>query len=185
MVYLNDDIASVDWQAALPLLSEQRKEQCLKFKYERGRQTCVAAYLLLCEGLKQEYGIAEPPVFSYGEHGKPAIVGRSDVHFNLSHCREAAVCVVDKQPVGVDVESIRAYNESLAHYTMNDEEMAQIAQAERPDVAFVRLWTMKEAVLKLLGSGITDNIKQTLADVPCQIETVVNLEKNYIFSIAK
>ena len=32
MVYLNDDIEHFDWQAALPLLSEQRREQCLKFQ---------------------------------------------------------------------------------------------------------------------------------------------------------
>ena len=53
-IYLNDDIAHFDWQAALPLLSDQRREQCLKFKHEQGRKTCAAAYLLLCEGLKKE-----------------------------------------------------------------------------------------------------------------------------------
>ena len=57
MVYLNDDIAHFDWQSALPLLSAQRREQVLKFKYEQGRRTCAAAYLLLCEGLRKEYGI--------------------------------------------------------------------------------------------------------------------------------
>ena len=37
MVYLNDDIAHFDWEAALPLLSEQRREQTLKFKHLLGR----------------------------------------------------------------------------------------------------------------------------------------------------
>ena len=41
MIYLNDDIEHFDWQAALPLLSEQRREQCLKFKHELGRKTCA------------------------------------------------------------------------------------------------------------------------------------------------
>ena len=63
MVYLNDDIDHFDWQAALPLLSEQRREQCLKFRHELGRKTCAAAYLLLCEALRKEYGIHELPVF--------------------------------------------------------------------------------------------------------------------------
>ena len=47
MVYLNDHIADFDWEKALPLLSEQRREQTLKFKYELGRKTCAGAYLLL------------------------------------------------------------------------------------------------------------------------------------------
>ena len=62
MIYLNDDIAGFDLDAALPLLSEQRREQALKFKYELGRKTCAMAYLLLCEGLQKEYGLTERPV---------------------------------------------------------------------------------------------------------------------------
>ena len=73
MVYLNDDIAHFDWEAALPLLSEQRREQTLKFKHLLGRKTCAAAYLLLCEALRKEYGITEKPIFEYGKHGKPFI----------------------------------------------------------------------------------------------------------------
>ena len=48
MIYLNDDIAGFNFGAALPLLSEQRREQALKFKYDLGRKTCAMAYLLLC-----------------------------------------------------------------------------------------------------------------------------------------
>ena len=182
MLYLNDDIAHFDWEAALPLLSEQRRQQVLRFKHEQGRKTCAAAYLLLCEGLRKEYGITEKPVFAYGEHGKPAIVGHPDIHFNLSHCREAAVCVVSDRPVGVDVESIRSFKESLVEYTMNPTEVERIRQSERPDVEFIRLWTMKEAVLKLSGEGITKDLKTVLTGRE-QIETMVNLEKNYVSSI--
>ena len=185
MVYLNDDIEHFDLEAALPLLSEQRREQCLRFKFELGRKQCAAAYLLLCEALRKEYGITEPPVFEYGEHGKPAIVGYPDIHFNLSHCREAVLCVVSDKPVGCDVESISRYKESLARYTMSDEEMEQITNSDRPDVAFIRLWTMKEAVLKRAGTGITDNMKSVLDASPVETTTVINEAKNYIYSITK
>jgi 4'-phosphopantetheinyl transferase len=182
MIYLNDDIASFDVEAALPLLSEQRREQTLKFRYELGRKTCAAAYLLLCEGLQKEYGIMERPLFEYGEHGKPFIVGHPDIHFNISHCREAVLCVVSDRPVGVDIESIREYRDSLVHYTMNDAETARIEQAERPEVAFIRLWTMKEAKLKLSGRGIMDNMKDVL-DGTEDFLTVENEKKGYIYSI--
>ena len=186
MLYLNDDIAGFDFEAALPLLSEQRRLQALKFKHEQGRKTCAMAYLLLCEALRQEYGITELPVFEFGEHGKPFIVGHPDIHFNFSHCSEAVICAVSDQPVGVDVESIREYKESLARYTMNDQELEQIARAERPDVEFIRLWTMKEAVLKLSGRGIVDDLKHVLTDTKTsELTTVVDPEVRYVYSICR
>jgi 4'-phosphopantetheinyl transferase len=182
MIYLNDDIVNFDWESALPLLSDQRREQCLKFKHEQGRKTCAAAYLLLCEGLRQEYGMTEKPVFEYGEHGKPSIVGHPEICFNMSHCKEAAICVLSDKPVGVDIESIRQYNESLARYTMNDEEMALIEKAERREVEFIRLWTLKEAVLKRSGEGIGNDMKHVLNGLK-DAKSVINEKKLYIYSV--
>lgn len=182
MFYLNDNLQHFDFEAALPLLSEQRREQALKFRYELGRKTCAAAYLLLCDALQQEYGISERPVFGYGDHGKPFVIGHPDIHFNISHCREAVVCVVSDRPVGADVEEIQRYKDSLARYTMNDEELAVINASSRPDVEFIRLWTMKEAKLKLSGSGIIDDMKHVL-DGTEHFLTVINEEKGYIYSV--
>lgn len=183
MVYLNDDIANFDFEAALPLLSEQRREQALKFKHEQGRKTCAAAYLLLCEGLRKEYGITEKPVFEYGEHGKPFILGHPEIHFNMSHCREAAICAISETPVGIDVESIREYRESLVHYTMNDDEIAAITQSPNPALTFIRYWTMKEAVLKLSGEGIRNDLKTVLIGFANQIQTFVNEPRGYVYSV--
>lgn len=182
MIYLNDNLETFDVEAALPLLSDQRREQTLKFRYELGRKTCAAAYLLLCQGLQQEYGITERPLFEYGEHGKPFIVGHPDIHFNISHCREAVLVAVSDRPVGADVECIREYKDSLVRYTMSDAEIARIEQSDHPEVAFIRLWTMKEAKLKLSGRGITDYMKDVL-DGTEDFLTVVNEKKGYIYSI--
>lgn len=182
MLYLNDDITHFDFEATLPLLSDQRREQALKFKHELGRKTCAAAYLLLCEALRKEYGITEKPVFGYGEHGKPYILGHPEIHFNFSHCREAVLCVVSDRPVGCDVESIREYKESLVRYTMNEAEIEQIEQSPDPAETFIRFWTMKEAVMKLSGEGIRNDMKTVLKGTE-QIETVVNQEKKYVYSV--
>lgn len=182
MIYLNDRLYDFDLQEALSLLSDQRREQALRYKFELGQRTCAAAYLLLCEGLRKEYGIMEKPVFEYGEHGKPFLVGHPEIHFNLSHCREAAICIIDSKPVGIDVESIREYRQSLVDYTMNADEVHQIQQAERPDVEFIKLWTQKEAVLKLSGEGISNHVKQVLVDHPASLTTVVSPDLRYIYS---
>ena len=177
---ISEHIWDFNLEAALKEISEQRREQALKFKHEQGQRLCVLAYQLLKQALREEYGITENPVFEYNEHGKPSIIGHPEVFFNLSHCKEAAVCVVSDQPVGIDVESIREYKEGLVHYSMNDDEIQEIESAEHPDVAFIRLWTMKEATLKLIGTGISNDLKTVLDTAKYKYTTVER--QRYIYS---
>ena len=180
---VREDIWAFDLQAALKEISEQRREQALKFKHEQGQRLCVLAYLLLKQALREGYGITENPAFEYNEHGKPSIVGHPEIFFNLSHCKEAAICVVSDQPVGVDVEGIREYKESLVNYTMNDEEIAQIKTAENPAAAFIRLWTMKEATTKLIGTGISNDMKTVIDPTKYKYTTVDR--QRYIYTICE
>lgn len=182
MLYLNDHLQDLDLDEALKQLSEQRLEQTMRYKHDLGRRTCAAAYLLLCQGLREEYGITEKPFFEYGEHGKPFIVGHPEIHFNLSHCREAVVCYLSDRPVGVDVESMRRFSDSLVSYTMNVQEQELIRQSDNPTLLFIRLWTMKEAVLKLTGEGIRNNIRDILERDDVHIETVVSDDNRYVYS---
>lgn len=182
MIYLDDDIAGFDLEAALPLLSAQRREQMARFRHELGRKTCALAYVLLRRGLLREYGVAEAPWFDYDAGGKPHLAGRPDIHFSLSHCSAGVVCALAARPVGVDIECIGDYDESLARYTMNERELRLIRGSRNRGLAFARLWTMKEAVLKWRGEGIGCDIKRALEGVE-GIETCENVEKGYVFSV--
>jgi len=185
-VYVNDRIEQLDLRQGLLSISSQRREQALRFRHEQGQRLCVAAYLLLKEALAEQEGITENPLFEYGEHGKPFIVGHPELHFSLSHCREAAVCVLSRRPVGIDVESVGRYSESVARYAMNDSELRLISEAPRPEVAFIRLWTMKESLLKLTGEGINDHMKEVLVgEPPERFTTVEQLEKKYIYTVCE
>ena len=181
-IYLSQDIWHFDLDAALAEISEQRREQALKFKYELGQRLCVLAYQLLKRGLKEVYGIGENPIFEYNEHGKPSIVGHPEIFFNLSHCKEAAICAISDRPIGVDVESVRSFNESLVRYTMNDDEIQRIEAAENRAVAFIQLWTMKEATLKLIGTGISKDMKQVLCQEGFFIETFTDHHNRFVYS---
>ena len=186
MVYVDEHIMDFDLPSALAEISEQRREQALRFRFERGQRTCVLAYLLLKRGLREEYGITDNPLFEYGEHGKPSIVGHPEIYFNLSHCREAVACVVADHPVGIDVECIREFRDSLVNFAMNIDEVVRIQAAECPDVEFIRLWTMKEARLKLTGEGITDDIKTALSAADhFRFTTVERLDRNYIYTVCE
>jgi len=180
------------WTEELP---EWRREKVESFKHEAGRRQSLLAYRLLCEGLREEYGIAEPPTFQYGEHGKPYIIIKNEKlkvkneavpYFSLSHCREAVACVIDERPCGIDIESVgRKVTESLIRYAMNKEEqelIMSLPSGEGREKVFLRLWTRKEAVLKLIGTGIRDTMKDVLVDCPYHIET--RETEHYVLSIA-
>ena len=182
---MSEDIWTFDLEAALKEISPQRREQALKFKFEQGQRLCVLAYRLLKQGLREAYGITENPIFEYNEHGKPFIEGHPEIHFNLSHCKEAVACVISDQPVGVDVESVRSFNDSLVHYTMNEDEIREIESAEDRAVAFIRLWTKKEAALKLEGTGISKDMKQVLQQKNLDFETFVDAYRRFVYSICR
>jgi 4'-phosphopantetheinyl transferase len=88
--------------------------------------------------------------------------------------------------VGVDVESIGRYRDSVARYAMSDEELVQIQQAERPEVEFTRLWTMKESLLKLTGEGINDNMKEVLKGIGLERFMITErIDRNYIYTVCE
>ena len=191
MLYINDhleDISEVLLQKAVSSLPDWRREEALKFKFPEGKKECALAYLELCRGLQLEYGITEMPSFSYNKNGKPLLSAQPNIHFSLSHCKKAIGCYISKAPCGLDIECIRPAKETLVRYCMNDEECQQIFSAPNPDVAFITLWTRKEAVFKLKGTGINDDIKEILSTQNTQdicIQTVQNLFNGYILSVAQ
>lgn len=184
MLYINDRLQEIDLGAALATVSPQRRSKAMRFKREHGRRECVAAYLLLMEGLRKEYGITECPVFEYAADGKPRLHGLPGVEFNLSHCREAAVCAVSSAPVGVDVETVRPFKDALARYVLSAGEYAAVTAAARPDVEFIKLWTRKEALLKLTGEGIRSDLKTVLSgNSGVTFDTVVT--ERYVYTVAR
>ena len=183
IVLVSEEIWEFNLEAGLREISAQRREQALKFKHELGQRLCVLAYQLLKQVLREGYGITANPVFDYNEHGKPSIVGHPEIFFNLSHCKEAVICVVSDQPVGVDVESFREYKEGLVRYTMNEAEIREIESSEDPAATFIRLWTMKEATLKLIGTGISNDMKSVI-DTARYKYTSVNRQR-YIYTICE
>lgn len=183
-LYIDDTYQEIDLNAVLPQLSEQRREQVLRFKHEGSKKQCAAAYLLLKRALKEVYGIDENPVFEYDEGGKPTLKGHSESHFNLSHCAKAVACVVADRPVGIDVEETCRYKDSLARYAMNDEEYNQITRSDNPALTFTKLWTMKEALLKYTGEGLRRDIKTVLNLSPAsEVEFHTEVYEGYVITV--
>lgn len=192
MLRIRDDIETLIGEAlerAIAALPEWRRAVALRYKHEGGRRESAASFLLLADMLRERYGITCIEPFAIGPHGKPSIAGRGDVHFNLSHCRRAVAVAVADEPVGVDIETTGRYKPSLAAHCLAADELRSLDEAttetER-DLRFTVLWTKKEALLKLLGTGITDRLPTILADYEHRVrfQTTVCADRGYVCTVA-
>lgn len=181
MIYLNTHTEDLEIEAALAKVSVQRREYALKYVRDCDRRLSLAVYLLLMEALGKEYGIMEPPVFDFCPHGKPFLKDYPHIHFNLSHCPGAALCVVADSPVGCDVEAVPpSLDMDLCRYVCSDEELASVLSAPNPQIAFTCLWTQKEAWLKYTGEGLSNDIKS----IPADAESFIVQNGALVYSIS-
>lgn len=117
-----------------------------------------AAHRLLDEAVKRLYGIEKYSLVR-GERGKPFFREYPDIFFNLSHCRGLVVCAVSDCENGADAELVRPCSKNAAKRIFTGNEMRFVSDSADPDESFFRIWTLKEAVGKALGTGIFSNLK--------------------------
>lgn len=96
-------------------------------------------------------------VFLLNEFGKPRLADCPGVHFSLSHSQDRALLAVSDGPeIGADLEMIRDVDHlGLARRYFHPREIAAIEQHDDPRQAFFRIWTLKEAVVKAIGLGLS------------------------------
>lgn len=105
-------------------------------------------------------GTEQPLAIVRGTHGKPAAPDAGGIEFNLSHSGcHVLIAFARGQALGVDVEAVDGRHRSImaiAQRFFAPEEAAALARLDETErrLAFLRLWTCKEAVLKALGSGL-------------------------------
>ncbi len=175
---LNEDFLS----RAMPLLTAQRTEQINRYRSFSDKINGSAAFLLLCTALREEFGILTPPCFRYRERGKPYLDDREDIFFNLSHCKNAAACIVSESNTAVDIMDIRNIKNNIVHRVCSDSELEKLNCSEHFDRDFIRLWTKKECYSKLDGRGLALDFRTLTDDLP-EIKKVQQYEtQNYIVS---
>lgn len=149
-----DQYTDEAYEKHLSSLPAWRREKALQYKKLDDRKRSVLAFVLLQHALREEYGIAEIPEFVYNEFGKPSLPDQL-IHFSLSHCNDAVACAVSDNNIGIDVESIVPYNPDVARRVCTAAEFKMLEQSDNKDVDFIKLWTMKEAISKYEGMGLS------------------------------
>ena len=108
---------------------------------------------LLARMYREATGEQLPPI-AVAPKGKPYFPD-SPWHFSISHTKGHAFCALAKFPVGIDAEEMnRVVHLKLADKVLSDTEKLRFDRCEDKKDAFLRLWVLKEASVKLTGNGL-------------------------------
>ena len=161
MIYLFQELNSVSNELLhrmISLLPTARREYVLHFKQPEDQKRSALAWLLLCYGLKQEYGFREILDFQKTSSGKPFFQGENMPFFNLSHSGNFVGCALHDREIGLDIQKLTKPRESLIRRVCTQEELISLKSPQD----FCRIWAMKESAVKLTGEGITGNFREIL-----------------------
>jgi 4'-phosphopantetheinyl transferase len=159
-----DRIGPDDWRKLERMLDAGERERADRYRFERDRNTYVAAHALLRGMLSRV--VAHHPSnwrFATNAHGKPDLVRHAGVpplRFNISHTRGlVAVALTIENDVGLDVEILDAGRVSmdlaLRFFAAPEVDYLRRLPAERQQTEFYSLWTLKEAYIKAIGLGFS------------------------------
>jgi 4'-phosphopantetheinyl transferase len=153
------DVSLDRYDSLAHVLPSEEKDRAASLTPVAARRFVVARGILrtLLSGFT---GIAPEKLrFTYGNSGKPVLVGHDGVQFNISHSADLGLfAFAPDRPVGVDVENERPVRRLLdvAQRFMTEDELRSLVDTAPEDrnAAFLRSWVVREARLKAEGKGV-------------------------------
>lgn len=137
-------------------LSEAERERAKAISSDAARAAFVAGRAGVRRAASLYTGISPGDLLlEAAANGKPFFANAA-IHFNLSHSGGAVVAAFSGLPVGIDIEPrgrCRDFEGIASRFFHPDE-----AAAVNGEESFLRLWTGKEAMLKLSGEGISGGL---------------------------
>lgn len=130
----------------------------------------IAARILLSKLLGLPIArVLSPDFIAVGSNGKPYLSVYPKLFLSISHSYQYVAVAVNTRPIGIDIEKRReifpylkiknAFTEPELSFLKNNRSNAQGNLA-------LKLWTIKESVLKLDGVGLFGNPRTVRVDVP-------------------
>ena len=149
-VYLIDISRNFDFEKCIKHFPK-RYEDAQRYRHNDDVLRSYAAGVLLWKVL----GLEDCDI-EYEKNGKP-FSRKTDMRFNISHSGKWVALAVDNDEVGVDIEAPRQESLRVKErvFTQNELEYMSV----EPLKNFTQLWTLKEAVMKHLGAGLSLNAK--------------------------
>lgn len=130
-------------------------------------------------------------MINFDQLGHPTL-NNKDTFFSISHSNELVIVVISDEEVGVDLEKIRPFSFHKIKRAFTNYELEYLQKNPKQTI---KLWTIKEAVLKLLGVGIMgrpQSVEISLPDLEKAtrqseifIINYLSIQQNYICTIVQ
>ncbi len=160
---LMNDVSADEYDAAWAVLDEHERERAGRFVFAADRERFVVSHALVRRALSRLADVRpEAWRFVAQAFGKPTIDAtqlEETLAFNMAHTDGLVACAVARHEVGIDVESVerRIQPLEIASQFFSHRELLclrECPEALRP-LRFIELWTLKEAYVKALGTGLS------------------------------
>jgi len=137
-------------------LPEYRQEKINRLKRKEDKLLSLCAGFLIKESCNYFGKPNSDKSISYGENGKPYFSNETHFFFNVSHSGSKVMCIASEKENGCDVEKIRTFKPLVANRVCTPLELQWLSgyyDIKEKERAFIRLWTIKESYMKILGTG--------------------------------
>ncbi|MDR0958753.1 MAG: 4'-phosphopantetheinyl transferase superfamily protein [Propionibacteriaceae bacterium] len=154
--------------AWLPHLSAHRRAKIERQRHERERRLRLGAGIALDCALRR-HGMSEAAMdYETDEDGAVRLLDADGLNVSLSHSGDFAVCALGRCPLGVDVERVRHLEPGVVTRFFDPREdtaLRTLPAGSVHDDAVVRLWTLKESVVKATHVGLETALRTYAFDL--------------------
>lgn len=146
--------------AALPPAADElpipRAKLARKFRNEIDAYRTVVGELITRAVVAKTHGKRDFTPFLRSPENRPSLPGYGAYDFNVSHSGNwVVVGYAAAGPIGIDVEEAVEIDDLVPLRVFTHAELAAFASAADRRKTFFEMWTAKESVLKMLGTGLT------------------------------
>ncbi|GAB5408733.1 MAG: hypothetical protein BalsKO_10980 [Balneolaceae bacterium] len=140
------------------ILSKEEYEMLQNFTNEHRKGEFMTARYLFWKLVDVQGWNSNSVTLKKEKHGKPFIESEEDRFFvSFSHSQDLVMCAISQDlDIGLDTETLnREVNPEVVRRILSEKEWKVYGEDDA-----ISLWTMKEAAVKSLGTGLRTNLKE-------------------------
>lgn len=178
---VNLDNINYQHKYLISLRSSEEIKRSKRFIFDRDRHRYQITHsmkrLMLANYLDCDPQCLHFKIESYGKAALANLQSPLKLQFNISHSRDLIlIAITVEDPIGIDIEyndkkrSIESLSETIFSPSEKKFFAALNSQQEKKEV-FLRCWTRKEAYLKAMGIGLTEDLTGISVDLNKEISS--------------
>ena len=148
------------WAYLVKQMPPNIQQRLLRYRKSENKYQLLLGRLLLKKILfNLGYSDFQLADVQYSDHQKP--FWKDTIDFSIAHSGHVVVCAVSTEGViGIDVERIQQLPIKDFAHILNEKDYQLLATSKHKMTTFFKLWTIKEAVSKADGRGLSMDVQR-------------------------